>query len=211
MAWRKLDQAEQDPMCQEYMKILEAEFKAKCLAVIEMVDEYLVDESLHNPDNYTEANLSNEEWKNGVEAQVFYLKLQGDYYRYLAEIFSDSEFPSKPQPKYDLALKIAKKVLNSTHPTRLGLVLNASVCTYEIVGDQKRATEMAQKGFDEAISQLDTLSDQSYKDSTLIMQLLRDNITLWTKDPTGENEDQELGLVLVGNRITKVRKQVLLR
>ena len=30
--------------------------------------------------------------------------------------------------------------------------------------------------------QLDTLSEESYKDSTLIMQLLRDNLTLWTSD-----------------------------
>lgn len=29
-------------------------------------------------------------------------------------------------------------------------------------------------------TELDTLSEESYKDSTLIMQLLRDNLTLWT-------------------------------
>jgi hypothetical protein len=38
------------------------------------------------------------------------------------------------------------------------------------------------QAFDEAISELDTLSEESYKDSTLIMQLLRDNLTLWTSD-----------------------------
>lgn len=36
--------------------------------------------------------------------------------------------------------------------------------------------------FDEAIAELDTLGEESYKDSTLIMQLLRDNLTLWTSD-----------------------------
>lgn len=40
----------------------------------------------------------------------------------------------------------------------------------------------AVKAFDEAISELDTLGEDSYKDSTLIMQLLRDNLTLWTSD-----------------------------
>jgi len=41
---------------------------------------------------------------------------------------------------------------------------------------------LAKQAFDEAIAELDTLSEESYKDSTLIMQLLRDNLTLWTSD-----------------------------
>lgn len=39
-----------------------------------------------------------------------------------------------------------------------------------------------EKAFEEAIAELDTLGEESYKDSTLIMQLLRDNLTLWTSD-----------------------------
>ena len=35
-----------------------------------------------------------------------------------------------------------------------------------------------QQAFDEAIAQLDQLNEESYKDSTLIMQLLRDNLTV---------------------------------
>lgn len=34
------------------------------------------------------------------------------------------------------------------------------------------------QAFDDAIAELDTLSEDCYKDSTLIMQLLRDNLTL---------------------------------
>lgn len=44
------------------------------------------------------------------------------------------------------------------------------------------------QAFDDAIAELDTLSEESYKDSTLIMQLLRDNLTLWTSDQ-GETEE----------------------
>jgi hypothetical protein len=42
------------------------------------------------------------------------------------------------------------------------------------------------QAFDDAIAELDTLNEDSYKDSTLIMQLLRDNLTLWTSDTAGD-------------------------
>ncbi|KAI6660633.1 14-3-3 protein [Oopsacas minuta] len=80
--------------------------------------------------------------------------------------------------------------LPSTHPIRLGLALNYSVFNYEIHDDQTKACELAKGAFDDAIAELDSLNEDSYKDSTLIMQLLRDNLTLWTSDmqdgPPGE-------------------------
>lgn len=51
-----------------------------------------------------------------------------------------------------------------------------------------RACALAKQAFDEAIAELDTLNEESYKDSTLIMQLLRDNLTLWTSDMAGEGK-----------------------
>ena len=53
---------------------------------------------------------------------------------------------------------------------------------YEILNSPDRACRLAKAAFDDAIAELDTLSEESYKDSTLIMQLLRDNLTLWTSD-----------------------------
>ena len=69
-----------------------------------------------------------------------------------------------------------------THPIRLGLALNYSVFLYEVQGKQSEACALAKQAFDDAIAELDTLDEESYKDSTLIMQLLRDNLTLWTSD-----------------------------
>jgi 14-3-3 protein epsilon len=76
--------------------------------------------------------------------------------------------------------------LAPTHPIRLGLALNFSVFYCEILNSPDRACRLAKAAFDDAIAELDTLSEESYKDSTLIMQLLRDNLTLWTSDMQGD-------------------------
>lgn len=49
-----------------------------------------------------------------------------------------------------------------------------------------QACQIAKQAFDDAIAELDTLNEESYKDSTLIMQLLRDNLTLWTSDQAAD-------------------------
>lgn len=116
---------------------------------------------------------------------MFYLKMAGDYYRYLAEFRTsddDVEYKNKSEEYYKAAMDVAEANLPETHPTRLGLALNFSVCYYEILKKPDKACDLAKKSFDAAIEQLDTLNDESYKDSTLIMQLLRDNLTLWTSN-----------------------------
>jgi len=118
--------------------------------------------------------------------------MTGDYYRYLAEFVSNKGHDSKAAKFYQDALGIAEKVLKPTHPIRLGLALNYSVCQYEILKDKKKACELARDAFDKAISKLDELEEPAYKDSTLIMQLLRDNLTLWTSD-AGEAGNEQGG------------------
>ncbi|KAF5915204.1 hypothetical protein HPG69_011667 [Diceros bicornis minor] len=106
-----------------------------------------------------------------AESKVFYLKMKGDYYRYLAEVAAGDD---------KKAFEISKKEMQPTHPIRLGLALNFSVFYYEILNSPEKACSLAKTAFDEAIAELDTLSEESYKDSTLIMQLLRDNLTVST-------------------------------
>ena len=85
---------------------------------------------------------------------------------------------SKSSEAYEEAMNVAKNTLPPTHPIRLGLALNYSVFYYEIGGKKDKACELAKSAFDEAIAELDQLKEDSYKDSTLIMQLLRDNLTV---------------------------------
>jgi 14-3-3 protein epsilon len=86
------------------------------------------------------------------------------------------------------ATDVAQTELTPTHPIRLGLALNFSVFYYEILNSPDRACHLAKQAFDDAIAELDSLSEESYRDSTLIMQLLRDNLTLWTSSDSGEAE-----------------------
>jgi len=128
----------------------------------------------------------------GEESKVFYYKMKGDYYRYKAEFTADDarkEAAQKSLEGYTEALKIAQEHLPTTNPIRLGLALNFSVFYYEILNEQQKACELAKQAFDDAIAKLDDLSEDSYKDSTVIMQLLRDNLTLWTSE--GEGDDDE--------------------
>merc|ERR1712080_643947 len=133
------------------------------------------------------------------EAQVFYLKMAGDYFRYLAEaVNSPAESNEMSSEKssadyYKQAFELSQSVLEPTHPIRLGLALNYSVCFYEILKDKKKACQLAKDAFDEAISKLDKLEESDYKDSTLIMQLLRDNLTLWTSSDNNEDDNDNQG------------------
>jgi 14-3-3 protein epsilon len=124
------------------------------------------------------------------EAKVFYQKMKGDYYRYVAEYATGEDrktAASSALDAYKAATDVAQVELATTHPIRLGLALNFSVFYYEILSSPDRACQLAKQAFDDAIAELDTLSEESYKDSTLIMQLLRDNLTLWTSDLNEDN------------------------
>ncbi|CAL0315540.1 unnamed protein product [Lupinus luteus] len=127
------------------------------------------------------------------DSKVFYLKMKGDYHRYLAEFKTGTERKDAAENTlnaYKAAQDIANGDLPPTHPIRLGLALNFSVFYYEILNSPDRACNLAKQAFDEAIAELDTLGEESYKDSTLIMQLLRDNLTLWTSDMQDDSAEE---------------------
>merc|ERR1712241_390410 len=91
---------------------------------------------------------------------------------------------------YQDATGVAEKDLVVTHPIRLGLALNYSVFMYEVLSQPDQACTMARTAFEDAIAELDNVAEDSYKDSTLIMQLLRDNLTLWTSADEPEEGTQ---------------------
>lgn len=194
-AWRLLKQesANKDTdALQNYQKTVEAELDKKCHEVLDLLKNHLLlKESERKALVETDTSNFDQDQKKAhtekIETQVFYLKMSGDYYRYLAEFKETDEVKAAAEKAYETALKLAQN-LAPTHPTRLGLALNASVCHWEILKKPNKACELAKQAFDDAIQKLDSLSDSTYKDSTLIMQLLRDNLTIWTtEDESNKN------------------------
>jgi hypothetical protein len=210
-AWRSLKgddeeaqgDAQKDPELtkakEAYRAVVETELFAKCKEVLDLLKNNLLQSDTdqtgikENFEKATPESPEHTDLEKQLETQVFYLKMSGDYYRYLAEFKKDDDDQHKNQAeaKYIKALTLSE-ALAPTHPTRLGLALNASVCYWEIMKKPTEACQLAKKAFDEAIQKLDSLSDSTYKDSTLIMQLLRDNLTIWTNEnERGDNPGEE--------------------
>ncbi|KAH7306260.1 hypothetical protein KP509_22G004100 [Ceratopteris richardii] len=161
----------------EYRNKVEDELSKICHDILMIIDEHLIPSS------------------GTGESTVFYHKMKGDYYRYLAEFKTGNERKEAADQSlkaYQAASNTAGTDLPSTHPIRLGLALNFSVFYYEIMSSPERACHLAKQAFDDAIAELDSLSEESYKDSTLIMQLLRDNLTLWTSDLQDDGGDDHI-------------------
>ncbi|PSK55240.1 14-3-3 protein [Elsinoe australis] len=157
----------------EYRQKIELELEKVCQDVLDVLDDSLIPKA------------------ESGESKVFYHKMKGDYHRYLAEFASGDKRKNAATAAHDAyknATDVAQTDLTPTHPIRLGLALNFSVFYYEILNSPDRACHLAKQAFDDAIAELDSLSEESYRDSTLIMQLLRDNLTLWTSSDGAEPE-----------------------
>jgi len=180
-AWRIITSVEQKEKtkgneenakwAKEYCSKVETELQKICDTILNLLDGKLIGTA------------------GSGESKVFYQKMKADYYRYIAE-FTDGDAKSKAaesaRAAYADAQAVAEKDLAVTHPIRLGLALNYSVFMYEVLSNPDEACKMARTAFEDAIAELDNVAEDSYKDSTLIMQLLRDNLTLWTSDQEGE-------------------------
>merc|ERR1711979_36264 len=160
-------------MGKEYCASVEAELQKICDTILGLLDNSLIKKA------------------SGGESKVFYQKMKADYYRYIAEFTegkAKTDAADSAEKAYADAAAVAEKDLAVTHPIRLGLALNYSVFMYEVLSNPDEACKVARTAFEDAIAELDNVAEDSYKDSTLIMQLLRDNLTLWTSD--GEGGDQ---------------------
>lgn len=178
-AWRAVTAIEQKEeskgskfmeIIHEYKNKVETEVEKICDDIIDVLDKHLIPKSAN------------------AESAVFYLKMKGDYCRYKAECMTGDKHKKATDQAQEAYKKASEKAneLTTTNPIRLGLALNYSVFHYEILNQPEVACKLAKTAFDSAIADLESLDDDKYKDSATIMQLLRDNLTLWTTDANEE-------------------------
>lgn len=173
-AWRAISLVEQkleegDPrklLAIRYLAKVENELRDECEELLSLLESQLIPNS------------------KAPESRVFFLKMKGDYLRYLAEVSVGEEHDLKAKSKqvYIEAMDISEKELMVAHSYRLGLALNFSVFYYEIENSPQKAYELAKKAFDDAHSELENLKEEELQDSIAIMQLLRDNLTFWSDE-----------------------------
>merc|ERR1711879_435757 len=157
-AWRALaayQSRDPDPIVSEYRGTVEKELQDTCNEAIQLIRSHLLVRA------------------EDVEAKVFYTKMMGDYYRYLAE-FSVGEQQAQEaaaaKQSYSDAVNLADG-LSPNNAIRLGLALNFSVFYFEVLRSPSEAIALASKTVQSL--QGDGGMDE---DSVQICQLLQENL-----------------------------------
>jgi 14-3-3 protein epsilon len=179
-SWRllnSLEKKEKNPTQANYIKEIktniENEMSAICDEIQNVIDKFLL------------PNIKDSETK------VFFLKLKADYYRYKSEFAVGNDFDNATnlaEKNYLEAYEIANKEIPISNSTRLGLCLNFSVFYYEIKNAKEEACNIAKNAFEEAMKVLDDLEKTKAKDTLLIIQLLKENLILWSNEMNVDEE-----------------------
>ena len=128
-----------------------------------------------------------------ASAKAFFLKMIGDYYRYIAESAKDSRLDkckTDALKAYDDANNVIGE-LNACNSIRLGLALNFSVFYYEVMQDTTKACELGEKALQDALDKLDDCDEEMFRDAQSIIELLRENLSLW-KEEVGDHKIDDL-------------------
>ena len=126
------------------------------------------------------------------EAKAFFVKMVGDYYRYIAENAKEAQLEDVKQ-KAKQAYEEANAIdLPACNPIKLGLALNYSVFNYEVLKDHQKACELADSALQQALDKIDELEEDDFRDAKSIIELLKENLTLWKEEEEGDNQIDDL-------------------
>lgn len=119
------------------------------------------------------------------------MKLVGDYYRYIAESATGDRYEAVKQEALKAYTEANQIALPPCNSIRLGLALNFSVFYYEVMRDQKKACELADSSLQAALEKIDDLAEEEFRDAKSIIELLKENLSLW-REEAGENNIDDL-------------------
>jgi hypothetical protein len=125
------------------------------------------------------------------EAKAFFVKLVGDYYRYIAESATGDRYEVVKQEALKAYTEANQISLPPCNSIRLGLALNFSVFYYEVMKDQKKACDLADSSLQAALEKIDDLVEEEFRDAKSIIELLKENLSLW-RDEAGDNNIDDL-------------------
>jgi 14-3-3 protein epsilon len=181
-AWRTVGAIEQNEKyaeysadCSDYKKRIGGELEKQCKKVIEIVREHSLPKASDD------------------EAKTFYLKMIGDYYRYIAENASGDLLKEATDGALDFyeQANVVSKGLKPYNSTKLGLALNYSVFYYEVKNDIPKACSLAEEALESAKQNIDNMDNEDARDALSIVELLKENLSLW-KEENDEEDGQKI-------------------
>ena len=155
--------------------IIQRDINDICNKMINLCDNYLL--------NKTEKN----------ETKILYLKLRGQYYRYLSDVLENEQQKDANKNainSFNEAFELIDN-LSVTNPIRLGFILNYAIFQYEFLDDIDTALKIAKENFEIGINQLEKVNDNNeYQNASSILMLLKQNIDMWNNEKEKESQNQ---------------------
>ena len=124
-----------------------------------------------------------------AECKTFFLKMIADYFRYMAESAQGDKLTTVKNGAMENYAEAEKSgaELPACNPIKLGLALNCSVFHYEVMQDTKKACVLAETALQEAMSKIDEVDEEVFREAKSIIELLKENLTLWKEEEGGDN------------------------
>ena len=180
-AWRTISAIEQNPKYQKFGESLAA-YKKK-------IEEGLYKDCEHVIHTIQSKALSK---SAEPEARAFFVKMVGDYYRYIAETAQGEKLETVKREALKAYTEANGITLPPCNPIKLGLALNFSVFHYEVMKDHKQACVLADSALQSALEKIDDLGEEDFRDAKSIIELLKENLTLWKEEEDGDNNIEDL-------------------
>jgi len=179
-AWRTITAIEQNPKYSKfgdslaaYKKKIEDGLYRDCELIIDLIKSKVLSKAAE------------------AEPKAFFVKMVGDYYRYIAETAQGDKLEQVKKEALKAYSEANEINLPACNPIKLGLALNFSVFYYEVMKDHKKACVLADEALQSALDKIDDLNEEDFRDAKSIIELLKENLTLWKEEEEGGDNNIE--------------------